>query len=253
MKFSDESLMAYADGELDVATREQVEAAIASDPEIARRVASHHQLRDTLRTGFDTVLQEPVPERLIAAARAVSAADANDRVTPFRRRTAPSFGSWRQWGALAASFLLGALVLRLATPPPGAGGPLTGKDGRIVAAGVLERALTSQLSSEQAGPAPVRIGVSFRSKAGDYCRTFQLDQAAGGLAGLACRDGGDWNVEILARAHSSAASDAQYRQAAAALPPAVVQTVDATIAGEPLDAAAEAAARAQQWQPTPSR
>ena len=42
MKFSEETLMAYADNELDAQTRTAVEEAMATDPEIARRVAKYH-------------------------------------------------------------------------------------------------------------------------------------------------------------------------------------------------------------------
>ena len=57
MTFSDDVLMAYADGELDLRTRAQVEDAMAADPQIASRVAAHQALRNTLRSGFDKVLQ----------------------------------------------------------------------------------------------------------------------------------------------------------------------------------------------------
>ena len=40
---------------------------------------------------------------------------------------------------------------------------------------------------------------------------------------------------------------AGYRAAASALPPGVAGTLDALIAGEPLDARAEAAARDRNW------
>jgi len=61
MKFSEETLMAYADDELDTQTRSAVEAAMATDPEIARKIAQHKALRGKLRTTFDKVLSEPPP------------------------------------------------------------------------------------------------------------------------------------------------------------------------------------------------
>ena len=45
MKFDDETLMSYADGELDAAQRAQIEAAIALDPGLALRVQEHKALR----------------------------------------------------------------------------------------------------------------------------------------------------------------------------------------------------------------
>ena len=76
MTISDETLMAYADGELDSAARASVEAAMQEDPEIGRRVARHRALREAMQGAFSTVLNEPVPDRLIQAAR--------QRVSPAR-------------------------------------------------------------------------------------------------------------------------------------------------------------------------
>jgi len=64
MKFSEETLMAYADNELDSQTRSAVEAAMATDPEIARRIAQHKALRGRLKATFDEVLDEPPPQRV---------------------------------------------------------------------------------------------------------------------------------------------------------------------------------------------
>jgi anti-sigma factor RsiW len=74
MTISDEILMAYADGELNAATRASVEAAMQDDPEIRKRVAHHRALRETMRGAFSSVLDEPVPDRLIQAARGQSTA-----------------------------------------------------------------------------------------------------------------------------------------------------------------------------------
>src|ERR1700733_3429832 len=51
MSFSDETLMAYADGELDAATRAQIEAALATDADLAQRIARQRQLRARLQGG----------------------------------------------------------------------------------------------------------------------------------------------------------------------------------------------------------
>ena len=244
MTFSDEVLMAYADGELDMETRERVEEAIAKDPDIARRVASHKALRDALHSEFDPVLDEPVPERLTAAARTSSGARTYARVVPLRRTSAPA-RSWPKWAAIAASFVLGALVLQFGRSLH-TSGSITEHDGQLLASGALEQALSNQLAKSQAAQAPVHIGVSFRSKSGNYCRTFQLREATA-LAGLACHDANQWRVEILARADGSLAGNPEYRPAGSALPPSVVQAVTETIAGDPLDANAEADARKHQW------
>ncbi len=243
MTFSDETLMAYADGELDGPGRAAVEAAMAADPEVARRIAQHQALRSRLHAAFEPVLAEPLPERLLAAARGTAPQPRAGKVTALRR--APARWSWPQWGALAASLLLGALLGPWLVRAPGRAALIT-HDGAVLAAGTLARALSEQLASNQPADAAVQIGVSFRSRGGDYCRTFVLREKSA-LAGLACRDHGAWRLETLAASESAPAAGGEYRAAATALPPAVAGTLDALIAGEPLDANAEAAARDRGW------
>jgi negative regulator of sigma E activity len=241
MTFSEETVMAYADGELDAATCAAVEAAMATDPELARRIAQHRALRDTLRSAFDPVMDEPVPARLSAAAH--GRPDEPRRVVPLRPRAVARW-SWPHWSALAASLILG-LMLGPWLMRPAERAPLVTSDGALLAQGSLARALSQQLASSQSAIEPVQIGVSFRSRSGAYCRTFAM-RDKNVLAGLACHEQGNWHVEALAMSEPSSAGDG-YRTAATALPPAIAGTLDALIAGEPLDARAEAAARASGW------
>jgi anti-sigma factor RsiW len=238
---SDEILMAYADGELDEATRQQVEASITADPQVARRLAAYSALRGRLRAGFDKVIEEPVPPHLVALVRSAAHDSRPDRVLQFPARQTQR-RPWLQWSSLAASLVLGALLWQFASRlyPPG---PITESKGELVASGALARALNSRLASQQTSSDSVQIGVSFRSRQGAYCRTFQLRETA--AAGLACHGNDDWKVQVLAREEMTAQS--QYRQAASALPPTVLAAVQETIAGEPLDSGAEAQARAAGW------
>jgi hypothetical protein len=52
---------------------------------------------------------------------------------------------------------------------------------------------------------------------------------------------------VLARSEAGGNAGGAYRPAASGLPPAVAHTLETLIAGEPLDAQAEAAARARNW------
>ena len=75
MQFSDEILMAYADGEVDADTRLQIEAAMTLDPTLAERIDKHRRLRTDLGAAFGGVLDEPIPARLLDAAGAPRAAN----------------------------------------------------------------------------------------------------------------------------------------------------------------------------------
>jgi hypothetical protein len=201
------------------------------------------------------VLDEPIPERLLHAVRGERAATREDRVADLshvraektaRAERARGGWSWPQWGAIAASIVLGIVIGQsfVRSPRPWLG--QIGSDaGRLVAQAGLDDALTNQLASEQPRSAPVQIGVSFRGKGGEVCRTFTIREPDA-LGGLACRETGSWSVRVLARAEAQGASES-YRQAGSELPAAVRAVVEAQIADEPFDSAAEAAARKSGW------
>ena len=251
MTISDEQLMAYVDGELDANARARIEAALASDAELARRVARQQRLREKLRAAFDEVLREPVPDRLLAAARNAPgvASRADSRVSDLAQthaRRAPSRRwGWPEWSAMAASVVGGAVIAHLLWHSPELA-PFTAKDGRLVAQAELAEALSKQLANTQSVDAPTRVGVSFRSKSGEYCRTF-VTREGGGLAGLACRQRDAWALQALSRLEPGSGEASTYSPAGSSLPAAVLQTVQERIAGEPLDAAAEAAAQKGGW------
>jgi anti-sigma factor RsiW len=109
----DDILMAFADGELDETTRQMVEAAERDDPDVRRRLAAHRQLRARLQTAFAATLDEPVPERLLAAVRK-RAAPIAPVIRLADRRAAKggaarkiSISAWPAFGSLAASILVG--------------------------------------------------------------------------------------------------------------------------------------------------
>ena len=231
MKITDEILMAYADHEVDAATAAEVEAALAADSALAARVAELRRQRERLHAAFDLVLQEAVPPRVLAAAQGVRA------IRPRRR------WGWPELSGMAASLALGAVAALVALRLPPEPTMLAGAGG-LVARGVLARSLSEALSAEP-GDGPVRIGVSFRDRSGAYCRTFVTAQPAG-MAGLACRQADDWQLLIVTEAAARGAAT-PYRMAAGAIPPEVLQAVEDRIAGPPLDAESESAARARGW------
>ena len=252
MNIDDETLMAFADGELDADGIATVENAMRSDPELQRRVAAHRELRRRLQSAYAPELAEAVPERLLRAARG-SAADSPDRVVDLQKardkskrvNQAPQGPPWwRPVGAMAASVIVGI----------GAGHFFWRGDespfarsaaGAVVAHGQLASALSAQLTVDQRPGSAVRIGMSFRAKSGEYCRTFSL-LGETSPAGVACRHGSDWQIHALTEA-SGGAGMPEYRTAGSAMAPAVLAAVENDIDGDPLDQGEEAAARDTGW------
>jgi hypothetical protein len=246
MTFSNETVMAYVDGELDDAARAALEVAMTTDPDLAERVARERRLQARLHSEFDPVLREPIPERLLAAANDTAAKAHTGNLIWLKRIPARDW-SWPQWSAIAASLVLGVLIAPLLRHQP-TEGPLGIRDGKVLASGTLAHALSEQLASNQPANAPVHIGISFLSRNGDYCRTFMLrDKSA--VSGLGCREGGSWRLQALAATVQATSGSGEYQPAASSLPPAIEQSVDALIVGEPLDAKGEAAARGKGWRP----
>ena len=253
MTISDETLMAYADGELDAEARAAVESAMREDPQMAKRVAAHRTLRRKVQAAYSAELSEGVPERLLTAARGATSARGSKVVNLQDARTAmerskpharPLRPQWRTAGTIAASLVAGVglgFFMWGHTEPP----LLRSAGGALVARGQLAKALSNQLAAEQTRSSAVQIGVSFRANSGDYCRTFSLSGAVS-PSGLACRHGGEWQVQALAQ-EAGPLGDTQYRTAGSAMSATILKSVEGQIAGDPLDQAGERAARQRSW------
>ena len=240
MSFTDETLMAYADGELDPKTRSAVEQAMRRDPAVAERVRQHQAMRANVFAAFAPVMDEAVPKRLQPQRQAGTVIDLG--AARAARAGGKRSWSWPEWGALAATLVVG--VLLGVAGVAGRQGPVSaGADGQLLAQGKLADALSQQLASAAPADSEVKIGVSFMATDGSYCRSFAMS----GSAGLACRDGAQWKVPVMAKVEG--AGEGAYRQAGSAMPTAVLEAIDARIAGKPFDAAAEQAAQKKGWKP----
>jgi hypothetical protein len=244
MRFTDETLMAFADGELDEATRAEVERAMHADPALAARVQQHIALRRDVFRAFARTLDEPVPQRLrqvVSSPKVIQL----DSVRAARKQAAeaPRRWSWPEWGAIAATLVVGVLAgsFGLKSVQGETTFAVAGANGELTAHGKLDAALTRQLASAPPAGAGVRIGVSFVGRDGQYCRTFAMASAAG----LACRAGAAWTIPVMVEGEGGSSGD--YRQAGSAMPPAVLAAMDARAVGASLDAKAEQAAAQRGW------
>ncbi|MBL8276450.1 MAG: hypothetical protein JNL93_07115 [Pelomonas sp.] len=244
---TDEELMAWVDGELPPPDADRVSAAVAADTALAARAARLQGLNRQLRQAFAAELDEPVPDALAAVARGehLAAPATGARVVPLasRRRR-----GWMQWGGLAAGVaLVVALVPQLMPGGDRPGDTVQARaDGRLMARGALADALERGLASETR-PDGTRLLLSFRDRSGEFCRSF----AAPVGRGLACREGGHWQVVVLTAPAAAAASapGERLRLANGELPAALLEAVEQRIAGLALDAAQERAARDARWAP----
>lgn len=233
---ADEKFFAWLDGELDATEAAEMAARVEAEPELAVLAERHRAMQARLRTAFDAVALAPVPERL----RDTAHADANviNLAERRERRLRPArLGGLPQWAMIAATLVLGIFVGTLV--PGRSESPVQLHDGRMYAASNLGRALDTELASAPSGDA-IRIVLTFRDSSGTICRSFTSTAATG----LACRDDGRWRVRGLFPAGEGQSGD--YRMAAG-MDPNLAALVGSTMAGEPMDAAREKAARRRGW------
>lgn len=229
----EEMFFAWLDGELDRADAARVEARVAADPELQQLAEQHRSLGSRLRSAFDPIAAQPVPEPIPTALHAppvIDFAAKRDR----RRKT----GGVPQWAALAATLAIGVLTGVLIGGTNGAS-PVTLRGGSVYAAGTIDHALDQQLASA-GGEDEVRIGLTFRNQDGAICRSFTGPASSG----LACRDADGWRLRGLFAAPEGQQGD--YRMASGG-EPAMAELIGSTIAGEPFDAKQEADAKKRGW------
>ena len=224
----DEEYYAWLDGELDGDAAARVARRVAADPALGALAAQHRALGTNLREAFAPVMADDVaPPRMAAEVVDLGA----------RREARRSGFGLPQWAAMAATLVVGVVAGQSVNQ--GARAPIETRDGVMVAAASLDRALGAQLASVD-NDGPVRVGLTFRSHDGAICRSF----TDSGASGLACRDGAAWRIEGLLAAPQNPGGD--YRMAAGE-DPRLAALIDDRINGEPFDATAERAARDAGW------
>lgn len=243
MNISDQEVQAYVDGELAPADAARVDAAIAADTLVAARVERGKRLRAQLRVAFDPVLDEPVPSRLAALLQDSAAAQPAPNVVPLDERRGVATARAPRWRtpaiALAASLAALAIANWLRAPS----GDIAMRGDAMIARGELARGLDDALAGAPSASARVAVGLTFRDASGAVCRTFVASSQR--LAGLACRNGDGWRLEVVSRVPT--ADQGGIRQASSGLAPAVQAAVDARMQGDAFDAAQERDARAAGW------
>ncbi len=190
MSITDEILAAYADDELGGAEKDRVAAAIAADPTLADKVATHRGLKALLAEHYAPLAEQQVPSHLAALLAGAQDEGGQDNregdvislaAVRKKRGLVPMM---RRWGPIAGPALAASLVLAVLQPwrsdsPDGYAGP------------ALAAALDTQLVATQSVAAETRILLSFEREGGGLCRAWRGEEAGG----IACRDETGWKIE----------------------------------------------------------
>lgn len=254
--YSDETLMAFADGELDEARAAEIEAAIAVDDTLILRLAAFSETRSATSMAFAPMLETEVPpalkisvEQMVAAHEARSrgtsgtATSHEDVVVPFTKRQS---GQWSgSYMAMAASIALvtGGAIGYVASTQIGSGDRSNDlHTAQILGAGAVKAIETVASGHEillQDG-SRFRAIASFEDADKNLCREVELDTAdKSTIVAVTCASNGFWDVRLMVAA--APVSDGYAPASSLEALDAYLQAVDA---GAPLTAEDEAKALA---------
>lgn len=257
--FDDETLMAFADGELDPETSSAVEQALNDDVDLQARVAvffeTGHLAKAAVRAAFDGQVPQKLKndvQSLIEASRAQmdmpDDGGADDTIVPFRNKhpnkkiEASARGTASNWAiplAACIALTIGAIGgygfnRMLPTQEAGLEIAILNHHGLEAALEQVQSGSESQLSGSEDR---FRAIASFKDDAGAFCREFEVDQKKDGstLVAVACKRTKDWNVQFAVVAKSSETGYA---------PASSLEALDAYLAsigaGEPMSTESEA-------------
>ncbi len=211
-QYSDTTLMAYADGELDDATRSEIERALTEDAALSARVDMFRATRKAASDAFKGHLEEPVPDALAAQIAGMVERHEHPKVEPAGNVVAfkpkPRFSMPRFDLAIAASVALvaGGAIGYFAS---GYGG--IAPTNSILTADLTDPSLPAALRTVEAGEETAlerggrfRAIASFRDEADTFCREFEVDHPDASTAvSVACQAGEEWRVRFTVVASSA--------------------------------------------------
>lgn len=267
---SDETLMAYADGELDAAAIARVEAVLARDPEARERLEIFAATGAPLKELYSKPMEEPVPPHLVALV--LCGKDKAEAPVRVQTGTAQSGGwlsalsaffappQWAMVGGLAGLILVvglsGGWYLRKIADPEGntMQGLVSLDKGQIFARGAFARALETApsgspvaLEMEQPG-FTMRAALTFKNRVQNYCRQYDVKTPDGQYAGVACRGGdGQWRLDIHVAAAPQSQSGERTVPAGGRASSEVENAVNSVIEGDALGREDEAALIRNKW------
>lgn len=166
---TNEQLSAFLDAELSLAEMEQVRQALASQPELADRLAQLAEVDSRVQQFAATIGQQELSPALAERLRSFESA----KVLPFQRRPLT-------WLAAAASVTALAFLVQFGSAGSGT------DPWPLVQQGLEQSASGQQLSL--ADGQKLEVQFSFLAQNGHYCRVYQLSSDSTVQQQLACRD-----------------------------------------------------------------
>ncbi|MEM8796299.1 MAG: anti-sigma factor [Pseudomonadota bacterium] len=258
--FDDETLMAFADGELDHDTSQAIEKAMQFNEALALRVKGFAETRSLAQKSFKPLLDEPVPDDLLSNVEAMleqadtlsdseESSDEGASVVAFKlappaKKATPS----SQWFMpIAASIAIVAagvagFAIGTSTQAPGTGELQIAEFNQPGLVDALKTIASGEETALSETGDRFRLIASFRDVDNDLCREFEVDQKdRSTFVSVACLEDGIWKLHFTV----AAASQSEDGFAPASSLDSLDAYLDAIGAGEPMSIRDEAEALKQ--------
>lgn len=250
-----EKIMAYFDQELAPDQQAEIEKMLAEDVDARTFLAQLREADDFIAGGLNSVLDEPVPQRLIDAAGGGQSTAVNEpapddtssagnasasRVVEFPKK--PMLSRWF-WATAASVTLLVAASAFIMSP----GGSPT--DALATALNqALELTPSGQVYRQTEEGIQVLPVATFRTTEAGVCRQFAAQAQGQQTVGLACRmSDGQWQIRTRRVLTGDDEAGQTYAPASGGSG-AVAEKLRELNGGQPLDAEEEQALISDQWQ-----
>jgi len=249
-KITDETLSAFLDGELPLAERERVEAALNEDDSIQERLLALTKADAQVSVAIRRIDDVALPAGIEALLAAPAADDESATVIPFpsRPETRRLPAAW-QPAAIAASlaaligFGAGAVLMPKASMNPLS---MALSDDPAVIAMLDGSASAVPVSLGKGAAGEVRL--TFTAGDGTLCREFHVTSGDKAASAVACKTtNSPWIVRLASLQATPAKSDG-YQTASSPDERAFGAAVESLMASDPIDAETEAQLIKNHWQ-----
>ena len=252
---SDETLMAYADGQLTPVEMARIERLLASDPELHARLEAFRTTGHELAALFDDYLNAPLPPRLkrFTLPPQADLSKVFDLSPGRKERVLPSIGRLRLAAASVAILAAGIGIGSLMQGSAHRGSTELCKlikltDDHMVALQPLQIVLDTLPSGKEAAipfsegkSSKMAVQLSFMDHSQNYCRRYEIGLSSGlRYGGIACRLDGEWKIEmhaVLPPPHTQPGKISPAGNESRALEAAVIAVMDGDALGREDEAA----------------
>ena len=265
MEVTDDKLVAYLDGELSTSERLKLDELILVDSDLQARLNEFREADLWLVHAYEDIEKVPMRPEILqmlsdteeaGVARTRSYKTQNELRRPVLLSLLSQYLSRPVWASATVAtcaLLLGILVGSQLDLVPGSTSQLQMAAAGIISRDhplhqVLENNLSSEASLIDGGQNVIAMPVlTFRSTDRRYCREFTVSATQLSSRGIACREDGTWNMEMLVRDDTILPDDGQFTTASSTASAVLDDLFNSLAIGEPMDSASEASLITSTW------